>query len=267
MTHGLSIPTGTALRHVAAAAALLALSAGANAALMPFTLDPTAAALAGPAFTADNLLISDYSTVTNSGSSFTETGFLSITGAQLAGVNLAPAGLNTTYGLYISFTGTGTTTFGSNPLTSVTAGSFSTLSYTLWGYNGGGATFGFSGTTPTTSALGSVALASGTLVNGSVVSIPSGNSFSPSASATLTVNPLVAAFFASPSPFSSQALTSFTNTSSQVQTFAGGFMIQQGGGSVNFVSTVPEPASYAMLMTGVAAIGFVVRRRRPGASR
>lgn len=242
------------------AAGLLAASAGASA-LNTFTFDPAAAGLAGTAFTADNLLISDYATVTQtSATTFSETGFLAITGAQLNNSTLAVAGLNSNWGMYIQFTATGTTTAG-NPLTSVVTGSFTSLNYTLYGYNGT-ATFGFTGTTPTTTAASPVVLASGSLISGGVASIPGGGSFSPAASATVSVGGVSSAFTA-PAGFYSQAFTSFTNTPSQVQLFAGGFMVQQGGGTINFAAPVPEPMTSALLLGGLGMIGFVASRRRP----
>ena len=241
------------------AAGLLAASASASA-LNAFTLDPGVAGLAGAAFTADNLLISDYATVLQtSATTFSESGFLVITGAQLNNSTLTVPGLNSTYGLYISFTATGTTD-GNNPLTSISTGSFTSLSYTLYGYNGT-ATFGFAGTTPTTTATSPVALASGSLISGGVASIPGGGAFSPLASALVSVGGVSPAFTA-PAGFYTQGQTSFTNTSSQVQLFAGGFTVQQGGGTVNFAAPVPEPETYAMLLGGLGVIGFVARRRR-----
>jgi len=249
----------TPLAHALLAAGLLAASASASA-LNSFTFDPSAVGLTGATFTADNLLISDFATVTQtSATTFSETGYLSITGAQLNNATLALGGLNSTYSLYIAFTGTGTND-GNNPLTSISVGSFTSLSYTLYAYNGV-ASFGFSGTTPTTTATSPIALASGSLISGGVASIPGGGAFSPLASANVTVGGVSPAFTA-PAGFYSQAQTSFTNTSSQVQLFAGGFMVQQGGGSVNFLAPVPEPETYAMLLGGLGVIGFVARRRR-----
>jgi len=240
------------------AAGLLAASASASA-LNTFTFDPSALGLSGAAFTADNLLISDFATVTQtSATTFSETGYLAITGAQLNNSVLSLPGLNSTYSLYISFTGAGTTD-GNNPLTSISVGSFTSLSYTLYAYNGV-ASFGFSGTTPTTTATSPIALASGSLISGGVASIPGGGAFSPLASALVTVGGVSPAFTA-PAGFYTQAQTSFTNTSSQVQVFAGGFMVQQGGGTVNFAAPVPEPETYALLLGGLGVIGFLARRR------
>ncbi|HEY8709424.1 MAG TPA: flocculation-associated PEP-CTERM protein PepA [Burkholderiaceae bacterium] len=268
MTLTARLPFKPRLRGIAVAAAMAAVSAGASAALSPFTLNPGAAspALIGPSFTADNALISDYSAVTfGAGGSFTDTGYLSVSAFQLGGSTFTPTGLNSTYGLYVAFTGTGTQTVG-NPALAPVFGSFSSLTYTLYGYNGP-ASFGFSGNTATTTAAG-VALASGSLINGSVSSVPTldGLTFTPSANAKLSFNVAAGqgAFFASPTPFYNLALTAFTNTTSEVEAFDGGFRIRQGGGSFNFTSTpaVPEPQTYAMLLGGLAAVGFVARRRR-----
>jgi hypothetical protein len=119
------------LRRTLVAAAIAGAGACAVAAPLPtFTLNPGAVGLAGSTFTADNLLVSDYSTVTLSGTSFTDIGYLSISNVQLGGSTIVPGGLNSAYGLYIAFTGTGTTTSG-DPATTFTFGNFATLDYTL----------------------------------------------------------------------------------------------------------------------------------------
>lgn len=243
------------------ALALAAVSASASA-LPQFTWDPSAAGLNGNAFTADNLLVSNYSTITfGAANSFTETGYLAISAAQLGGLTLPSNGLNSDFGLYIQFTGAGTLTTPGNPGSTVTVGTLNTLTYTLYGYNGT-ASFGFAGNTPTETATGEVALATGSLKLGTVATTPLGDgSFSPSANAKLTLTWLNSAFQTS-SPIYDMALTSFSNTSSQVEAFNGGFRIRQGGGSVNFAaSAVPEPSTYAMLISGLFAVGFVARRR------
>jgi hypothetical protein len=248
------------LHRASIAVALMTVCAAASAALPSFTLDPAAVGLSGTSLTADNILISNYSTVTiDAGGTFTESGYLPVTGFQLGGNTLTPSGLNTDYGLYLWFTGTGTTTV-NDPTTTFNFGSFTTLTYTLYGYNGTAA-FGFSGNTPTETASGEVALASGTLISGSVLTVPTGGgTFSPSANAMLTVTLDQPTFF-SPDPFYSVALTAFSNTPSQVEPFAGGFRIRQGGGSLNF-APVPEPSSTAMLLCGLAAAGFLGYRRQ-----
>lgn len=260
MKHTPSKPRFSFLHGATVAAALMTACVAASAALPTFTFDPAAVGLNGASITADNILISNYSTVTiDAGGTFTESGYLPITGFQLGGNALTPSGLNTDYGLYLAFTGSGTTTT-NDPTTSLNFGNFTTLTYTLYGYNGT-ASFGFSGNTPTETAGGEVALATGTLISGTVLTVPTGgDTFSPSANAIMTVSLSEPSFF-SPDPFYSVALTAFSNTPSQVEPFAGGFRIRQGGGSLNF-APVPEPSTTAMMLCGLVAAGFLGYRRQ-----
>jgi hypothetical protein len=261
-------PFDPLLRRTAVALAMAAGCASAYAALPPFTLNPAAAspALAGTSVTADNMLISDFSTVTFDGAGhFSDSGYLSVIGLELGGELIAPDGLNSAYGMYIQFTGSGNTT-GSNPAASVTTGAFTNLTYTLFGYNGH-AGFGFSGNTPTTTASGQFVLATGSLINGNVATIPSGDgSFTPSAAAKLTFAAAAgeSGFFAAPNPFYNLSFAAFTDTLTEVHAFDGGFRIDQGGGAINFAMApaVPEPATYALMLAGLGAIGFVAMRRR-----
>lgn len=249
------------LQGASVAVVLATACAAASADLPQFTFNPGAVGLNGASITADNILISNYSTVTiDPAGTFTQSGFLTITGFQLGGSTLTPGGLNTDYGLYVAFTGSGTTTV-NDPTTTFNFGNFTDLTYTLYGYNGA-ATFGFSGNTPTESASGEIALASGTLISGSVLTVPTGGgTFSPSSNAMLTIGLEADEFFGAPVPFYGVALTAFSNTPSQVEAFDGGFRIRQGGGSLNF-APVPEPTSSALLLCGLAVGGFIYRRRQ-----
>ncbi|MBC8056875.1 MAG: flocculation-associated PEP-CTERM protein PepA [Rhizobiales bacterium] len=250
------------LRNAALGIAAAALASGASAALPPFTFAPGAVGLAGGSFTGDNLIVSDYAAVVFDGvGGFSETGLLSVSAAQLGDTTFTPTGLNSTYGMYIAFSGTGTTTLG-DPSVTPTTGSFTTLNYTLYGYNGT-ASFGFTGNTPTETAIGEVVLATGSLVSGGVSTIPGGGSFSPAASALVSFNTVAGAFFTAPVPFYTGSFSSFVNSPSQVEPFTGGFRIRQGGGSFNFVTTpIPEPSTYALLLAGLAVVGAVAKRRR-----
>jgi hypothetical protein len=264
---------GLALQSVAAA--VLGLGCLGAWALPTFTLNPSAAspALTGGTVTADNIIVSDYAHVLLNPvqGTFTESGLLSVQSFQLGGSVASSSGLNSTYGLYISFIGAGTQQVAGNPLTGFTSGSFTSLDYKLWGYNGGGASFGFdAASNATTTATGAVVLGSGSLLQGSVSTSPALNgltpSFVPSANATVTFAAANSegGFFHAPAGFYNLAFAAFTNTVSQVEVLsATEFRIRQGGGAFNFAATpVPEPETYALMLAGLAAVGFVVNRRR-----
>jgi len=263
MTYIRSRPTRLSAPPAALVAVLLASPWLAEAApLPPFTFDTSFIGGAGT-FTADNLVISDYSAVTFTGNQFTDTGYLVVTSAQLGTTNFTPTGLNSAYTLYFDFTGAGTTS--SSNLATQTFGSFSQLSYTLYGVSGA-ANFGFSGGTPTTSASGATVLATGNLIFGNVSTSPNPDgTFIPTANvnATFQAAPAEQGFFVSPTPFYNTVSTAFTNTQSEVIPTSNGFLIQQGGGSVNFVSAVPEPGTYAQLLAGLGVVfGLLMRRRK-----
>lgn len=244
-------------RAAVALAATLACAAASAADLPDFTLDPAGAGMTGTSITADNLLISDFATVTLSGSSFSETGTLYVTGAQLDGTQLTGAslgGLGTSYGLYFEYSGSGTLSAAGNPATDFTNGTFDSLSFTLYGYDG---------TTPSAQ----YELGTGSLLYGTVSTSPDGSGgFSPGANvkASFTAGADAGSFYVSPMPFYDLALSSFTNTPSQVTQTATGFTITAGGGTVNFASAVPEPETYAMIFAGLGALGFLSRRRGGG---
>ncbi|MEO6897596.1 MAG: flocculation-associated PEP-CTERM protein PepA [Caldimonas sp.] len=262
------------VRHVLYGAAL-AVASSTSFALPSFTITPAGAStpLLGAPVTADNIIISDFSTVRfTSPTSFTDTGYLAVQSFQLGGTTVIAGGLNSTYGLYFQFSGAGMLS-GGNPALNVTSGNFTSLDYTLYGYNGPAATFGFDGSdNPTvTGAAGAVALAKGSLTPGSnqssVGSSPQSPSFTSFAGANLSFTPTAAGagFFTSPKTFYNVAVSSFINSPTQVSPvaagFASGFRIAQGGGSVNFAAPIPEPETYALLLAGLGAIGWVARRR------
>lgn len=267
-----SLLVPTTVRRTLLAVAAGAACSGALAVDLPdFTLNPAAVGLAGTAFTADNIIISDYSTVRfTTPTTFSDSGFLSVASFQLDSQAITPVGLNSTYGLYFQFSGNGTTTAG-DPSSVATSGQFNSLNFSLFGYNGPPATFGFDGSNnATVSGVvgGTTLLATGSLLPGanqsSVGTLPQSPSFTAFAGANLSfvIDPAAAGFFASPNPFYNVAISSFINSPSQVSAIANGFTITNGGGSVNFAQPIPEPETYALFLAGLGALGWVARRRR-----
>src|SRR5262245_33795428 len=264
-----------ALRGTLVAMALAFAYAGAWA--DTFTFIPSAVGLTGAAVTADNILLSASSNVTCPGATtFSDRGFLSITGLQLGGSNVTAGGLNSTYSLWFAFNGTGHLTTGTSstdPRTAVTAGVFDTLTYNLVGASGN-ATFGFSGMTPTVTPGGATqTLASGSLLNGNVVTTPAngGIAFVPTAAGTVSF--AIAAGkegFFSPNPFHDKAFFAFTNAVTTVEPFGtggpgSGFLTNNGGGNLNFVDSVlapvPEPSTGIFVATVLTGLGLLYRRR------
>ena len=251
----------TILRRTVLAVATVTACAGASAALPQFTFNPNAVGLEGTGFSADNLIISDYANVIFTPTGFTETGFLSVTSAQLGATTFQPAGLNSAYGLYIAFSGTGVNTLGLPA--GVNAGTFSALSYTLYGYNGVGSF------TPTSAPVPFVKLATGAL-DTSKVSTFAGTSVAgqvttanANANLTFSIEPGKQGFFGSPTSFYTLAQSVFGNTQSTIAMTSTGITVSQGGGAVNFVAApIPEPETYALLLAGLGAVGFMARRRK-----
>jgi len=266
-------PTLPRLQRSAVALALAAFGASASALPLPqFTVNGnTLSGLSQQSFIADNIIISDFALVSITGNTFTESGLLSVKNFDLGGNTVDGTGLGAEYNMYIRFTGTGTLTETGNPNLVDTKGSFQTLTYELFGYDGPRATFAVTPGGATETATGEVRLAFGSLDPGSVSTVSSvvgpGDGFSPSATTLLsfTLTDAGKGVFTAPDPFYNMAFAAFTNNPSQVTMFDGGFLIQQGGGSINFLSPIPEPETYALMLAGLAAVGFVARRRRPQA--
>ena len=256
----------TAFRRTLVSVALVA-AYSSSWALPEFTFTPSAVGLTGATVTADNIIVSDFATVTfSSATAFSEQGFLSVTNFQVGGSNITAGGLNSTYSLYFQFSGTGhLTSANSNPLTGVTSGVFDTLTYSLIGASGNSTFNVTTGSNPTVTSTNPQVLGTGSLIDGTVVSVPSDGAFVPSAAATVSF--AVAAGkqgFFSPQPFYNVAFTAFTNSLSTVTGFGNGFTINNGGGNLNYASPIPEPETYALMLAGLGTIGFIARRRKTG---
>lgn len=167
-----------ATRTLLAAAAFFAVTSAAHAAA--FTWKPESVKLAGTKFTADSFTLSDYARIiltpqNEKAMTFLDHGYMPIRSFSLHGQDVTAPGYGTSWGAYVDYTATGTQTLNQGLPTSAT---FSSLEYSIIGYNGLAKFKLDAGGNPTAEGTRNlVTLATGTLARGTLV--PSGLEYKP----------------------------------------------------------------------------------------
>jgi hypothetical protein len=287
--------TGTMRGAALGAVVFGGLFGSAMAAPVNFTWSPAAVGLTTTPGTtnivnANNYNVADFASVTINPTTgaFTETGDLNILnflngGSTVPSIGLGGAvGAISGYSLYIKFTAAGS----QGPIPTVTGtstnGAFSSLNYTLIGTPNGSPPVNFAvsnGAVAITDPGPDLVLAHGSLIpgHGFITLTKTNNGFSPSANVDLTFVECGAAvdavcttgnesaFFVSPLSGLSLQTGNFGATDTVATLVAGNptfLNIDGGGGNLTFVSSVPEPASLAIIGSGLMGLAAALRRRR-----
>jgi len=258
--------------------ASLSMAGFVNAAIVTLLVlvDPTSLVFLCASFQADNYNLLDFATINinNAAGTFTETGTLELTQWVQGSTTLlsTDTGLRNgiaanSYGIYLTFSATGSFTTGAFQNGGLNVGAFSTISYTMLGDPGNLDTVTPAGVHADVGG-NDIVIATGSLATGgpNQVSVI-GSINQPGADVLLNISKSVPPdFFTLPVDLSLQE-DSFTNTTTVVTVTPNGpntiIQINGGGGNGTFAATpTPEPASIFVLGVGLLGIGGIARRRR-----
>lgn len=281
-----------------AATALMAVTVVGSAAAAPITVtwqptavpgitDPYIPALDTPTFSTDDITTAEYGSIVltpgATTSTFVNQGLVNLSAFTLGGSTTTPVALGRSNGyvLFAMFDAKGTFngTTVSPAVGATESGVITSFNYNLFiaPANGAAPAFGANSAGPTAANLGSaILLASGSEISNGTTTLSNTASGGLSAGANVVAsfieNPAAIADGFYVSPPTDVALNLFSSTTNpgnvlttpNLDTLVIGANGTGGGGAITFESSVPEPASIAVIGTGIFGLGLLRRRRAKG---